>query len=489
MKTHDTAGGVLVVDDNPANLRLMSELLTAEGYVVRAAPSGRLALESVQARLPDIVLLDIKMPDMDGFEVCRRLKASPTTRDIPVIFLSALRNNEDKLAGFAVGGVDYIVKPFVAEEVMARVRTHLALRELQVRLEHQVEERTRALRTLSAGNQALVHASSEEDLLENMCRAIVEVGGYMAAWVDLDGSGQHAIGADGTDKLGECIAMAVGSGAPDGPFVIARPGTAPDQPWCACGACTALVLPLGGTGKIVIFGSLSDTFVSESEVGLLTELAGDLSFGVQTLRAREEHTRNREALERSLEQTIAAIAATIEVRDPYTAGHQRRVTGVAAAIGRKLGLSEDRLKGLFVAGTIHDIGKVSIPAETLSRPGRLSEAEFNLIKTHSQTGFDILKGIDFPWPVAQIVRQHHERLDGTGYPDGLAGDAILLESRILAVADVVEAISSHRPYRPALGLEVALNELRQGRDSRYDPAVVDACLELARSGELPELAA
>jgi len=205
------------------------------------------------------------------------------------------------------------------------------------------------------------------------------------------------------------------------------------------------------------------------------------------LEAHQAINKLNEGLERSLEQTIEAIAATIETRDPYTAGHQRRTAIIACAIAQELGLDDERIRGLRVAANIHDIGKNSIPAELLSRPARLTPAEFELIKVHPESGYDIVRGIDFPWPVAEIVRQHHERIDGSGYPHGLRGDEILLESRILAVADVVEAITSHRPYRPALDMAVAVAELREYRGTRYDPAVVDAFLRLLDSGRLPDL--
>ncbi|MEN6312384.1 MAG: HD-GYP domain-containing protein, partial [Acidobacteriota bacterium] len=158
-----------------------------------------------------------------------------------------------------------------------------------------------------------------------------------------------------------------------------------------------------------------------------------------------------------------------------TAGHQRRVSALAVAIAEELHLPSEKIEGLRFAGAIHDIGKIAMPAEILGKPTRLTKTEFQLIKDHPRIGFDILKNIQFPWPVAHIVLQHHERMDGSGYPDGLIGEAILIEARILAVADVVEAISSHRPYRPALGVEKALEEIRRGRGIRYDMRVVDAC--------------
>jgi PAS domain S-box-containing protein/putative nucleotidyltransferase with HDIG domain len=176
--------------------------------------------------------------------------------------------------------------------------------------------------------------------------------------------------------------------------------------------------------------------------------------------------------------TIQAMAQTVEVRDPYTAGHQRRVSDLARAIATQMGLASKQIDGIRMAGVIHDIGKISVPAEILSKPGLLTDLEFSLIKTHPQVGYDILKEIEFPWDIAQIVLQHHERLDGSGYPQGLSGGVILLEARILAVADVVEAMASHRPYRPALGIEKALQEISDRMGRVYDADVVGTCLEL-----------
>jgi len=197
----------------------------------------------------------------------------------------------------------------------------------------------------------------------------------------------------------------------------------------------------------------------------------------------EDITEKKDSVERlrdALGGTVRAIASLVETRDPYTAGHQRQVADLARAIAAELGLSRDRIEGLRVAAIIHDIGKVSVPAEILSKPSKLTKIEFDLIKTHAQAGFDILKDIDFPWPVARIVLEHHERMNGSGYPRHLKGDDILIESRILSVADVLEAMGSHRPYRPALGIEPALEEIEHNKGILYDSAVSDACLKLFR---------
>ena len=185
-------------------------------------------------------------------------------------------------------------------------------------------------------------------------------------------------------------------------------------------------------------------------------------------------------LQENLKSTVQAVAIAVELRDAYTAGHLRHVAQLATAVAREIGLSEQQIEGLFFAATIHDVGKINVPAELLSKPGKLTPLEFQMIQTHVQTGYEIIKGINFPWPIAQIILQHHERLDGSGYPRGLKGEAILLEAKILAVADVVEAMVSHRPYRQALGLEAALAQVEQNKGRLYDPAAVDACVDLFR---------
>ena len=194
--------------------------------------------------------------------------------------------------------------------------------------------------------------------------------------------------------------------------------------------------------------------------------------------AEEERKQSFERLRKALEETVNALASAVEMRDPYTAGHQHRVTNLACAIAKEMGLSKDKIEGIRMAGVIHDVGKIRVPAEILSWPGRLSEIDFNVIKAHPQVGYDILKRIELPYSAAQIMLQHHERIDGSGYPTGLSGEEILLEARILAVADVVEAMASHRPYRPALGIEKALKEIKQNKGILYDPEVADICLKL-----------
>ena len=192
--------------------------------------------------------------------------------------------------------------------------------------------------------------------------------------------------------------------------------------------------------------------------------------------------RSMKKLENAMNGIVRAIAHTVETRDPYTAGHQRRVADLAAALAEAVGFERDMIEAVRVAAIIHDLGKISVPAEILSKPSRLTVNEFNLIKEHPQVGYDILKDIEFPWEIATMVYQHHEKLDGSGYPLGISGDEILPESRVLTVADVVEAMASHRPYRPGLGIDIALDEIEKNTGRLYDPKVAAACRALFKEG-------
>lgn len=361
-----------------------------------------------------------------------------------------------------------------------------------------------AFRTLSACNHELVHATDELQLLQSMCRVIVEIGGYSAAWV---GYKQHDAGktvrtmaqsgfaAGYIDALQITWADSEYGQGPTGKAL--RSGTTQvmqdiasdpaSAPWreqaLKYGYVSSVALPLlngdGVFGNLTIYAPEVNAF-GQDELALLEEMTGDLAFGIRMLRLHQEQQHNARQVRMGLEGTIQAVASIVEMRDPYTAGHQRRVAQLAAAIAVELGLSDEQVRGIHLAGTIHDLGKVQTPAEILSKPGKLSAIEFSLIKDHAQNGYEILKGIEFPWPIAQMVLQHHEKLDGSGYPQGLKGDAILLEARIMTVADVVEAMSSHRPYRPGLGIDAALEEIIKERGTLYDPDVVDKCVRLIR---------
>lgn len=330
---NDQKALVLIVDDNSTNIDLLVNTLKDE-YRLGIAKNGPKALEYAGKFMPDLILLDIMMPEMNGYEVCTHLKESGETADIPVIFITAMAEARNKTYGFEVGGVDYITKPFHAAEVKARVRTHLSLKSMREELnaqnlilEQKVEQKTSQLRDMF-----------------------------------------HA--------------------------------------------------------------------------------------------------------------TVNAMSHAAEIRDPYTAGHQQRVSQLACAIAMKLGMSDNQISTIKYAGILHDIGKIRIPVSILTRPGKLLDAEIKMIRIHPKVGYDLLKPIPFPWPIAEVVYQHHEKLDGSGYPRRLTSQDILPESKIVTVADVTEAEMSYRPYRPALGLDVALKDISTNRGIHYDPDAVDACLEL-----------
>lgn len=246
------------------------------------------------------------------------------------------------------------------------------------------------------------------------------------------------------------------------------------------GVLTIVSKEMEAEDKLEKHHDLLETIVQE-RTAELTKLNRQLQQEIEERkRTQKKLSHSYLQLQQSLDEIVNAMSLTLEVRDPYTAGHQRRTTDLSLAIAREMGLPEHETKGLQMAGLIHDMGKISVPGEILSKPGCLNDAELQLIKRHPQVAYDILNKIDFPWSVDQIVLQHHERLDGSGYPQGLSGDKILLESRILCVADVVETMETHRPYRPSLGRDAALEEISKNRGILYDPEVVDACLRLFR---------
>jgi len=231
-----------------------------------------------------------------------------------------------------------------------------------------------------------------------------------------------------------------------------------------------------------IYGYLIKPFnVNEVIINIRNSLRRrELEIADRTYRRNlEQKVEERTAeLQKTLSGVIYALTMTVEYRDPYTAGHQQRVADLASTIAKEMGFPEDKIMGIRMAGALHDIGKIAVPVEILSKPGRLSKTEFELIKNHSQVGHDILNSIKFPWPLSQIILQHHERMDGSGYPNGLLGKEILIEARIIGVADVVEAMASHRPYRPALGIDKALEEISINKGKLYDVEVVNACLKV-----------
>ena len=364
----------------------------------------------------------------------------------------------------------------------------------------------RSLRLLIAANQCVVRANDEAALIADVVRLVVDIGGFAMGWVGFaepDLRRSVRLIASAGNRAGAVLPLDVSwSDRPsgDGPIGLAirtgKPQVDQDTAHNSTlgpgrevllqqGLRSSIALPLRSDhrvfGVLTLYSSEIDAF-DAGEAHLLQELANDLAYGIVSRRTAVDQVAAADRLRVAMENTVEVIAATLEARDPYTAGHQRRVAHLAAAIARQMGCDEATVRGVHFGALVHDVGKIQIPSELLSKPTRLTPIESRLLETHSEAGFEILKGIEFPWPVALIVLQHHERLDGSGYPNHLTGDQILKEARILAVADVVEAMASHRPYRPSRGVEVALAEIAEQRGRLYDAAAVDACLVLFREG-------
>jgi putative nucleotidyltransferase with HDIG domain len=248
-------------------------------------------------------------------------------------------------------------------------------------------------------------------------------------------------------------------------------------------------------GALTVYANLPSAF-GEIETQLFESLAKEIGFGLAAIEKQrlldkevKERERLNDQLVNALNTTIEAMSKTMEWRDPYTAGHQKKVALLSQAIAKKLGWSEEKIRGLYLAALVHDMGKIATPAEILTKPSMLTETEMTLIKEHPRTGYDILKDIPFTWPIAQAVYQHHERLDGSGYPNGISGDAIISEARILAVADTIEAMTSHRPYRPGLGLGKAIELVKAEAGKSLDSSICQVACELLEQDELKKIMA
>ena len=496
---------ILVVDDDPGNLGVMSALLKDSGFRVIVARDGKSALEKAHYGKPDLILLDLLMPKMDGFQVCARLKSDEPLKDIPVIFMTALMDMADKVKGFQSGGVDYITKPFQPEEVLARVRTHLSLHEMQKQLEarntvlqREVEARKRAESELKKSYDEMEQrvkdrtaeiSQANERLKESeeRYRLIAENTADTIAVFDLNFNPTYfspAIlkhrGYTVQEAMTQTLDQMLTPDSLQQASKIFAEQMALESSGTADPARTALIeLEEYCKDGSTVWVEIAASFLRDNNF----KPAGILTVTRDITERKQAEKRLKETLDRlrkSIDTTIQVLVSALESRDPYTAGHQSRVTHLARTIAKEMGLSQDKIDGIRMAGSIHDIGKLSIPAEILSKPTKLTNNEFNLIKEHPQIGYEILKDVESPWPLAEIVYQHHERMNGSGYPRNLKGDEILMEARILAVADVVEAMASHRPYRPGMGIEAALEEIEKNKGVLYDKAVADVCLRLFR---------
>ena len=390
-----------------------------------------------------------------------------------------------------------VTKPHAVVVSFSDITPHKLAQDALTRVNH-------ALKVLICANEVLVRTASEQELLDQTCQTLVETGGYRLAWIGLSekrpAMAVRAVARrngsagwpgppvkDRAELVSDhaAIEAVLDSGKPAVSQDIAADrrdhGRAPGGILPADGARILLPLLEGAKafGVLALYAAAPGVFTPD-EVNLLVQLAEDLSYGIVALRERVRREEGEKRLRRSMEAAVQAIASTLEMRDPYTAGHQRDVARLAVAIAHELDIPEDEIEGIYLASVVHDIGKIRIPIDILSKPAPLTKLEYELIQTHPQVGYDIVKNVDFPWPVAQMVLQHHERLDGSGYPAGLKDAGILKGAKILAVADVVQAMSGRRPYRDVHGETAALAEIERGRGRLYDAASVDACLRLFR---------
>ena len=426
---------ILIVEDESLVARDIENMAVSQGYeVCGIASSGDQAIDMAAEFQPDLILMDITIKgSLDGTSVAEKIWDSYR---IPIVYVTASADEHTLKRAKITEAFGYILKPFDEREL--KIAIEMAY--YKARMGAKLRER--------------------EEWLSALLKSIAD-------------------GVIATDKSGRITFM--------NPLAERLTGWHQDE---------ALRQPLrdifrtvisrdGDEPEIVLWAKNGKKFSIEETDMPMSDGRHDSSGHVLVFRdisarrsAEKELRESWEKLNEALKGTIQAMALTIEIRDPYTAGHQRRVSKLSCAIAQDLGMSEFQVEGLRVAGDIHDIGKIYVPAEILSKPGQITAIEYGIIKTHPQVGYDILKTIKFPWPVAQIVLQHHERLDGSGYPLGLVGDLIFKEARILTVADIVEAMSSHRPYRPAQGIEKALAEVVQNRGRFYDAEAVDACVKL-----------
>lgn len=462
---------LLIIDDEEHIRDLLSEMLGMSGYSCTTAANASEARQILNEKNFELLLCDISMPGESGLDFIQDVVAN--FPDTATVMITAMDDPLIAEHALKMGVYDYITKPFELNGVLISVANALRRRELEIdnriyqkNLEKKVEERTAALQDREARLRAIFEAA------KHVAFILIDHTEKEHPMIEFSPGAEHLFGHGRDEVIGRPAAML---SLPENAINIPEAPVMSEQGEVGF-TLEVTVTQKSGEG----FPALITTYPilgARGEMRAILVVAIDIS---ERIRAAKEIQESMERWRKALEGIVNAMALTLEMRDPYTAGHQLRVANLATAIADKMGFSEEEVEGVRMAAMIHDIGKISVPAEILSKPGVITEIEFSLIKTHSKTGYDILKGIDFPWPIAEMVLQHHERIDGNGYPSNLSGDEILLEAKILGVADVVEAMASHRPYRPSLGIQRALDEISKNRDLLYAPEVVDACLSVFR---------
>ena len=462
---------LLIIDDEEHIRDLLNEMLEMNGYHCSSAASASEARDILKKDRFELVLCDINMPGESGLDFIQDVVANYP--DTATVMITALDDPLVAEHALKMGVYDYITKPFELNGVIISVSNALRRRELEIdnrvyqkNLEKKVEERTAALQDREARLTAIFEAA------KHVAFILIDHTEREKPMIEFSPGAEHLFGYRREDVIGQPAAML---SLPEDVMNIRE--TPHNSKEGKVGFTRELTLTRKSGEGLPALITAYPIFGTTGEMRAILVVAIDIS---ERIRAARKIRESMEKWRKALEGIINAMALTLEMRDPYTAGHQLRVANLVTAIATELGFSDERVEGARMAAMIHDIGKITVPAEILSKPGVITEIEFNLIKTHSKTGFDILKGIDFPWPIAQMVFQHHERINGNGYPSGLSGGDILPESKILGVADVVEAMASHRPYRPSLGIQKALDEISKNRGILYDAEVVDACLSVFR---------
>ncbi|PKP57894.1 histidine kinase [Candidatus Atribacteria bacterium HGW-Atribacteria-1] len=469
---------VLVVDDEKDLCDHIKHELDKEGYLVTAAYDGEEGLDYFKNNRVDIVIADLKMPRMSGLEMLKHCRE--ITDNFISIIITGHGDHETAIKALRMGVFNYLKKPIPLEELIISVDkgTDLLLlqrglsarkRELEIEtaikkqyadnLEKIAKERTKEIKKLSDAVKATTEGIIVTDLeakITDLNKAALKMYGT--------GNKEGLVGKSAFDLIVPEERVKALTGMKE----VMEKGYVKDREYH--------IAIKGGT-KIPVEMSVS---IMEGMDGEPIGFVGIVRDITDRKQAEEKLQQSYKKLQKTMEGTINTIAKIIETRDPYTAGHQQRVSKLSTIIAREMKLPQDKIEGIRITSLFHDVGKIGLPVEILSKPTKLSKIEYSLIKGHSQVGHDILKTIDFPWQVAQIILQHHERVDGSGYPQGLKGNEILIESKIIAVADVVEAMSFHRPYRPALGIDKALEEISQNKGILYDLKVADTCLKLFR---------
>jgi PAS domain S-box-containing protein len=483
---------VLAVDDNAENLYLMRAMLNGHGYQVETGKNGIEALEKLRADKFDLIISDIMMPLMDGFQLCMVCKTDSDLHRIPFIFYTAtyIEKKDEELA-YMLGADQFIRKPADPDAFMKVISNSLKkveadssdnskrvdvepdtlkffVQRLSAKLEKKVAQLEREIQEREKAEKLLLKSEEKyRKLIENANEAIAVTQGGMFKYVNPK---LQQISGYSIDEL---LALHVDRFIfpEDRAFVITR------NLRRLKGEKFEDIYPFRAVDKAgqIKWIELKTVLIEWEGKPATLDMMQDITVRKQ---AEDDLVTSYTALAKTLDGAIKAMAKMVEMKDPYTAGHQTRVAELAVALARAMGLPETKINEIKVAAGIHDIGKIYVPSDILSKPGKLTALEYEIVKTHAQGGYEILKNIDFNWPIDEIVLQHHERLDGSGYPGALTGENIRPEAKLLAVADVVEAMASHRPYRPALAIELALEEISKYRGIKYDTAVVDACLKV-----------